>query len=99
MTQVLDNVSGLRSVGIDSARVPFWYSECFTNGMQDFNCSEQLASEHHRLHTVDEWPDGPRKKAALDAIYSTLESLSRHPASSDVTFACIFCNRAELTRS
>jgi len=60
--------------------------------MPYFKCSEQLASEHHRLHTVDEWPDGPRKKAALDAILSALESLSRHPASSDLTFACMFCN-------
>jgi hypothetical protein len=60
--------------------------------MQDFKCAQQLASEHYRLHTVDQWPDSPRKQAALDAIQSTLESLSRHPATSQTGFACMLCH-------
>jgi len=41
---------------------------------------EWLAMEHYRLHVVEEWPDGPHKHAAMAAIHSTLESLSRrHP--------------------
>jgi hypothetical protein len=60
--------------------------------MQDFKCGEQLASEHYRLHTVDQWPDGPRKQAALDAIKSTLESLSHHPSTSQTGFACMLCD-------
>jgi len=34
-----------------------------------------LAMEHYRLHTVEEWPEGPRKTAVLSAIRSTLTSL------------------------
>jgi len=41
---------------------------------------EWLAMEHYRLHVVEEWPDGPYKHAALAAIHSTLDSLTRrHP--------------------
>lgn len=36
-----------------------------------------LAVEHHRLHAIEEWPDGPRKQAALASIHSKLESLSQ----------------------
>jgi hypothetical protein len=36
-----------------------------------------LAVEHHRLTSVEDWPDGPRKQIAIVAICSTLVSLSR----------------------
>lgn len=38
--------------------------------------------EHNRLATVLDWPESPFKRATLDAIVYTLESLSfyrRHP--------------------
>jgi hypothetical protein len=35
-----------------------------------------IASEHHRLHTVEAWPDSPHKDATLRAIHSTLASLA-----------------------
>jgi len=38
---------------------------------------EWIVSEHHRLHIIEEWPEGPGKAAALAAIRSKLESLSR----------------------
>lgn len=59
--------------------------------MQEFNCREQLAAAHHRLHSIEQWPEGIRREAALSAIESTLDSLSRHPAMSDTSFACILC--------
>jgi hypothetical protein len=36
-----------------------------------------IASEHHRLHTVEAWPDSPHKDATLRAIHSTLSSLAQ----------------------
>jgi len=59
--------------------------------MQDINRSEWFATEHNRLHSVEQWPEGARKDAALSAIRSTLESLSRHPGIPPATFNCILC--------
>jgi hypothetical protein len=39
-----------------------------------------LAMEHYRLHTVEQWPDGPHKQGALAAIRASLESLIRSGA-------------------
>ena len=39
---------------------------------------EWLATEHYRLHRVEEWPDSPHKEAALGAIRSSLASLERN---------------------
>jgi hypothetical protein len=39
-----------------------------------------LAMEHYRLHTVEEWPDGPYKDGALAAIQASVESLIRSGA-------------------
>jgi hypothetical protein len=58
--------------------------------MQEFN-NEWLASEHQRLHSVEQWPDSPRKQAVLDAIQSTLDSLSRHPGAAQGKFSCFLC--------
>ena len=38
---------------------------------------EWIAMEHHRMHRVEEWPDGPHKRAALAAIDSALQGLLR----------------------
>ncbi|PYT16268.1 MAG: hypothetical protein DMG59_10935 [Acidobacteria bacterium] len=52
--------------------------------------NQWLAMEHYRLHTVEEWPDGPRKRTTLAAIRSSLESLSRYQqAGTDA--ACDIC--------
>ena len=59
--------------------------------MQEFNCSEQLAAAHHRLHDIEQWPDGPRKRVALDAVQSALNSLLQHPAMPQETFDCVVC--------
>jgi hypothetical protein len=58
--------------------------------MQEFS-RDWLASEHQRLHHVERWPDSPRKHAVLGAIQSTLNSLSRRPASEAEAFACFIC--------
>jgi len=59
--------------------------------MQDFNRSEWFATEHNRLHSVEMWPDGARKEAALSAIRSALDSLSRHPGVPEAKFNCMLC--------
>ena len=38
---------------------------------------EWLAMEHYRLHSVEAWPESPRKDKALVAIRSSLAGLSR----------------------
>jgi len=59
--------------------------------MQDFNGRDQLAAQHQRLHIVEQWPDGPRKQAAIGAIESALDSLLRHPDIQEAAFTCILC--------
>ena len=39
-----------------------------------------IAMEHYRLHSVEEWPDSPRKQATLTAIRSTLDSVGQADA-------------------
>lgn len=41
--------------------------------------SEWLAFEHYRLLVIEEWPDGPRRDAALAAVRLTIDSLLRTP--------------------
>jgi hypothetical protein len=36
---------------------------------------EWLAVEHHRIHVMELWPDGPRKEAGLAAARAMLDSL------------------------
>ena len=50
-----------------------------------------LAAEHHRLHLVEEWPEGPRKYATLAAIRSTLAGLSRDVQPGGVVQVCEVC--------
>ncbi|MBV8817083.1 MAG: hypothetical protein JO022_01930 [Acidobacteriaceae bacterium] len=51
--------------------------------------NQWIAMEHYRMHSVEQWPDGPHKEVALAAIRSTLASLSSlhgFPASE-----CVIC--------
>lgn len=50
-----------------------------------------LASEHSRIHLIEEWPDGPRKKAALAAARSAVNSLLRSSRSHESAFRCAVC--------
>jgi len=50
-----------------------------------------IAMEHYRLHSIENWPDSPYKRAVLAAIHSTLESLqARSPISLEKP-ACVIC--------
>ena len=42
--------------------------------------NQWIASEHHRLHTVEGWPDSPYKEATMRAIHSKLASLEEDPS-------------------
>lgn len=55
-----------------------------------------LAMEHYRLHVVEQWPDGPRKQAAIAAVRSSLRSLlANRPEEEEELFVCSVCgNRA-----
>jgi hypothetical protein len=50
-----------------------------------------VASEHHRLHHVEQWPDSPRKQAVIGAIQSTLDSLAHYPRTAQENFICFVC--------
>ncbi len=50
-----------------------------------------LATEHNRIHLIEEWPEGPRKEAALASARSALESLQRS-LPCDETFRCAICH-------
>ena len=58
--------------------------------------SEWITMEHYRLHTVEAWPDSPRKNASLAAIHSALAALTRdsHPKTE-----CAICSGRSKTRS
>ena len=58
--------------------------------MQKFSAA-WLATEHHRLHHVEQWPDSPRKQAVLAAIQSTLDSLARYARTAHENFICVLC--------
>jgi hypothetical protein len=50
-----------------------------------------IASEHHRLHTVEAWPESPYKDATLRAIHSTLASLAENAGVATGFPACEIC--------
>lgn len=64
--------------------------------MQMFSAA-WLASEHHRLHDVEQWPDCARKQAVIGAIQSTLDSLSRYPHTAQQSFSCFLCEARKTT--
>lgn len=51
-----------------------------------------LASEHSRIHLIEQWPDGPRREAALAAARSTLDSLLQRAHPDESTFRCLVCD-------
>jgi hypothetical protein len=49
-----------------------------------------FAVEHHRLHIIETWPEGPRRQSALAAVRSALHGLLR--AGPDLEcFDCYVC--------
>jgi hypothetical protein len=58
--------------------------------------SDWLATEHHRLHIVENWPDGPRKDAALKAIRSALASLLQSARTGADIPVCEVCLNRKL---
>jgi len=52
---------------------------------------EWLATEHYRLHVIEQWPNGPRKEAVLTAARSALESLLRTTPRNGSAFRCPIC--------
>jgi hypothetical protein len=61
--------------------------------------AEWIATEHHRLHLIEEWPDGPRKEVALSAIQSSLQSLLQNHQPDDPLATCEICvSRKSATR-
>ena len=51
---------------------------------------EWFGQEHHRLHIVEEWPEGPQKEAVLASIRSKLDSLLAG-RSEDQLPQCLVC--------
>ena len=50
-----------------------------------------IASEHHRLHTVEGWPESPYKDATLRAIRSSMASLAQDANVAASYPACEVC--------
>ena len=53
--------------------------------------TESLAMEHHRLHVIEQWPDGPEKRARLEAVRSAIAALDRLESRDAGEWACIVC--------
>jgi hypothetical protein len=58
---------------------------------------EWLSQEHHRLHIVEEWPDGPQKEAVLASIRSKLRSLLANCKEESLP-ACLVCQNRKLSQ-
>ena len=58
-----------------------------------------IASEHHRLHTVEGWPESPYKEATLRAIHSSLASLVNDPGLAASVPPCEVCLSRRRTSS
>ena len=57
-----------------------------------------IASEHHRLHTVEGWPESPYKEATLRAIHSSLARLMQVPDVAASLPPCEVClNRRKVS--
>jgi hypothetical protein len=53
--------------------------------------TESLAMEHHRLHVIEQWPEGPEKRARLAAVRSAIAGLERLEAPGAKHWSCIVC--------
>ncbi len=56
---------------------------------------EWLSQEHHRLHIVEEWPEGPQKEAVLASIRSKLKSLLGNCDEESLP-TCLVCNNRRV---
>ena len=54
--------------------------------------SEWIMVEHHRLHIVEEWPDGSYKEVVLKGIRCTLDSLVRYSQAAAHQPVCTICH-------
>ena len=52
--------------------------------------NEWLAMQHYRIHVMEQWPDGPRKRAGLAAARSVIERLDETLIEGP-SFACATC--------
>jgi hypothetical protein len=59
--------------------------------------SEWIMEEHHRLHIVEQWPDGAYKEVVLAAIRSTLHSLLLDSRAAVNPPVCAVCNERRGT--
>jgi hypothetical protein len=50
-----------------------------------------LAVEHYRIHLIENWPDGARKKASLASALSALAALERSAPLEASEFVCEIC--------
>ena len=53
--------------------------------------TEWLATEHHRMHLIEKWPDGPLKEASLAAARSALAGLESTAPAEASAFSCEIC--------
>jgi hypothetical protein len=53
--------------------------------------AEWLAMEHYRLHTIERWPEGANKDAALASVRSALEGLLRCESPPAAPWECMVC--------
>ena len=53
--------------------------------------TEWIAAEYHRLHIIEEWPEGPHKRVALAAIHSSLHRLLQNHRPDDTVAVCEIC--------
>lgn len=53
--------------------------------------NQWIAAEHHRLHTVEAWPDSPYKDATLRAIHSTLARMAQDSSPAASLPPCQVC--------
>lgn len=52
---------------------------------------DSLAMEHYRMHTMEQWPESPRKAAGLAAVRSTIEALEKTAPGGTPDFVCAEC--------
>lgn len=52
-----------------------------------------LAMEHQRLHVIEQWPDGPEKRAHLAAVSSAIGGLEQAANRECADWTCIVCGQ------
>ena len=57
----------------------------------DSRLAEALTMEHYRLHTIERWPEGARKDAALAGVRSALAGMRDCKSPDAADWMCIVC--------